>query len=197
MRFLYLADHPDEFKDRPNGRRINYDFGFTQVDEVTEYLFFWSLIMTLAVGLITTDMPGYINEVMLRWTSSFTIFYFALLAYYNFLKPLNDDDFQPSGHVLVNLVAQAQHLCYHAFLRVETAHFQKKMSYVTAAVFLSLQVHACYSLFWTGFLFHTVWESLAGWAAGILICIASYESDLITNILIRLLETLGRRLLLL
>ena len=52
------------------------------------------------------------------------------------------------------------------------------MEKMTMWAFAFFQVHTCYSLFFTAFIFHTVAESIIGWFFGMGIVFAVYETDL-------------------
>ena len=49
-------------------------------------------------------------------------------------------------------------------------------------------METCYSLYWTGFIFCTILESIVGWLVGLLICTLSFEIDFFADIVTRLIE---------
>ena len=42
-------------------------------------------------------------------------------------------------------------------------------------------MHACYSLFFTAFIYHSVIESFVGWLFGIFIVGVTYETDIVSE----------------
>ena len=61
---------------------------------------------------------------------------------------------------------------------------------VTKMIFIVLHVHACYSLFWTVFIYHTIVESLFGIAVGNTLNTALFTTDVFSDGLAYIAATL-------
>ena len=60
---------------------------------------------------------------------------------------------------------------------------------VSFCLFVFLQAHACYSLFFTAFLFHSPIEVVVGGFFGLVIVAVTYEVDLVANSLVCILSS--------
>ena len=75
-RTIYLQANPNEFKDRQGEtRRIEYDFSFTQISEIYDYLFLWPWLMILCIAVVVDDLAGYVNDVVVRWLLSLLLYF--------------------------------------------------------------------------------------------------------------------------
>lgn len=100
----------------------------------------------------------------------------------------SEKDFDPSGHVAVHLVAQTGHLSSYLFLeKLDLTNGYIKREYcfhrestllkrICLVIFIVFQAHACYSLFFTAFIFHTIGEAVVGWLFGMAISGLVYET---------------------
>ena len=105
--------------------------------------------------------------------------------------------FDPSGHLTINLVVQAGYLSSYLFLeklditngcikRDDCFHREsgvKLLKHFCLVIFILFQAHACYSLIFAAFIFHTIGEAVMGWFFGMAISGFVYESRCLANIL--------------
>mmetsp|Transcript_11755 Transcript_11755/g.15974 ORF Transcript_11755/g.15974 Transcript_11755/m.15974 type:complete len:151 (-) Transcript_11755:38-490(-) len=132
------------------------------------------------------DGRNYLQDVVARWVLGYGLF---MIFYYGFaiVSGTTVNDFDPSGHFACSLLSQANHASIYLFflkkypvsaraIEVERGSTLKKAA---LASFAFHQVHACYSLFFSGFIFHTVVESVIGYMFGLLLVGLTYETDLV------------------
>ena len=55
-------------------------------------------------------------------------------------------------------------------------------------VFVFMQAHTCYSLYWSCFIYSTVAMSVVGFLVGMFICTLSFEIDFLANLAYAILE---------
>ena len=154
----------------------------------------WSLagILVFFIFQISADRAKeYFFDVIVRWIISSALFTIAYLG----MKQMAGG-FDPSGHFAGNLVAQANHASYYLFTKkygsdgyvdLDKPASKKQSNWVEVLAFISFasfQAHACYSLFFTGFIFHTIVESFTGWIVGLLIAALTYETSALNSLLL-------------
>ena len=159
-----------------------------------DYLLFWPWLSIVCSALVVKDFAEYGNEVVARYLLSICLFVLAMILYDTF-KQETSSQFDPSGHAYTLLITQAQHMSYWLFFSKDPDAYEKTMiPTATGILFFVFQAHACYTLFWTGFIYHRVSESLAGWAIGLLISALSYDLDFFVNFIKLLFESLGKKI---
>ena len=189
-RITYRAKNEDEFAENPDKRRLDWRFTFMQIDIITLYAIMWPLILQLFVLMVLCGSGlqlRYFKEVIIRHLISASLF----LIYYHVAKYItenSENDFDPSGHIAVHLVAQTGHLSSYLFLRkidLTDGHISTQncfhrestlLKYICLVIFIVFQTHACYSLFFTAFIFHTRAEAFVGWVFGMAISGLVYET---------------------
>ena len=134
----------------------------------------------------------FFKEVQLRHIVASALF---LIYYYVFkyITENSENDFDPSGHIAVHLVAQTGHLSSYIFLekldfydglgkRENCFHRESTLlKRICLVMFIVFQTHACYSLFFTAFIFHTIVEAFVGWVFGMAISGLIYETECFSN----------------
>ena len=162
-------------------------------------MLFWPLALILAclVPLITThEIWAYVRKVITKWVLSYALFMIFYLGF-GYVSGTKEADFDPSGHMACALAAQLNYFATYLFFvelderskTVPETLFSKYELVVKVlhVIFVFTLIHACYSLFFAAFIFHSVVESVIGWAFGMAIVAVSFETDFFSDTVYELL----------
>ena len=176
----------------PGKKRLNMRFAFTQLPFINRYMLFWSLVGTLLACLLhrftaAKKTPLLANwEAFTRWLLQYGLFMVFYMSF-NVISGSKETDFDPSGHLTCSLLAQAGHASYYLLFTKQSEDDSLKR--VLLYIFAFFQLHACYSLFFTALIYHTVVETCIGWLFGMAIAILTYETDLLKDCMLTIIGT--------
>ena len=106
----------------------------------------------------------------------------------------SEKDFDPSGKVASQLVAQAGYLSPYLFLeKLDLTNGYTKnedcfhrestlLKRICLVIFVIFHAHSLYSLFFTSFIFHAIGEAVVGWMCGMAITGFMYETTCVSNV---------------
>ena len=103
----------------------------------------------------------------------------------------------PLKHAIRGLITQANFLDIYFYMqRREIQGIVSALTHLTAVkwmrfsliIFVFMQAHTCYSLFWSCFIFSTVATSVGGFLVGMFICTLSFEVDFLVNLVFAFYE---------
>ena len=189
----------DEFDTKPQKKVLDFRFSFMQFDVINNYMLFWSLFAVISFWLFflkSEENDYYLKDVFSRWLLSFLCFVIFFL-WYKVSDPDNYQLFNPSGHVMSGLISMANYMsCYNFVKRkpVDKHLFygeSRVLRRITFSVYIAFLVHTCYSLYFTAFIFHSMLETILGWAFGLITIILTYETDYFVTFIFLPLRFIG------
>ena len=177
-RLIYHRRNPDAFSGNPLNQDLDLDFAFTGVDFIREWIFLISFyfILWYLLPLLSTDLAGpYLKEILTKWLFSYALFLFFYYGF-NTIQQTQGTNFDPSGTIAAALVSQAQHSSFYIFTQRDNVN-QTTLAPMSLLFFFLFQIHACYMVFFTAFIFHSVGESMTGYLFGLVISGEVYDRD--------------------
>ena len=179
-------------------KRLSWRFPVMQIAFINQWMLFWPalLIVVYALPLMSTHkIWTYIREVVAKWILAYTLFMVFYLGF-GYISGTREADFDPSGHMACALAAQGSYFSPYLFFVKQNVlkrassdePIKCPMEKATRYIYIGTLVHACYSLFFAAFIFHTVLESMIGWFFGMLIAVISYETDLFSDAVYQILK---------
>ena len=136
---------------KPHRLAGNFGFyGFTEIRFVTNYM----LALVAIIPILRKDSP-----TLKLWFVFLISFYFWQFFTYNVLNSLNLD---PSGHIHCTLIM------------LSLAETQKNVGSPLGNTFYWFMfLHSCFTLFYTSYVFHSIFESYLGLTVGIILVYGS------------------------
>ena len=124
-RTLYIEINEDVFEESGDSKKqtkiIDFRFSFMEITLINHWCFIWSLLVMLLIWWLVFYGSEYQNKqysrnVMAKWILSVSVFYLFMFVYEAWKRWFDHENFEPSGHIIVNLVGQANHLCYFMYV---------------------------------------------------------------------------------